>query len=131
MPYFVFFFPSSAKSGSPLLVQRRSVNFPEFPVLLLTSLIDAVKCCIQYSVSFSRSEFLGKGCSTLISRPLELALGYRKPQENRRYVFIFQCLHVISRPVSAFLLDNPSPDVCFCCTRLPLKSVADHTVCVE
>lgn len=40
-------------------------------------------------------EFLRKDCSSLTSRVLELALGYRDPKQNRRYVFIFQCSRVI------------------------------------
>ncbi|CAM9619748.1 unnamed protein product, partial [Bubo scandiacus] len=73
-------------------------------------------CGLQQGLlRFSQSSFqtlindtlgLRKGYSSLISRALELALGYREPKQNRRYVFI---LHVISRPVYAFLLDNPTP----------------------
>lgn len=74
--------------------------------------------------------FLRKGYS-LNSRDFELDLGYRKHKQNWRYVFIFQCLHVILRPVCAFLLDKPTPAVCFCLPRLPLKSVADHKACVN
>jgi len=55
VPCFVCFFPSSAKPGSLLLVQRRSVNFPEFPVLLLIRLTDVANCQILYSMSLSRS----------------------------------------------------------------------------
>lgn len=40
-------------------------------------------------------EFLREDYSCLTSRVLELALGYRDPEQNRRYVFIFQCLCVI------------------------------------
>lgn len=99
-------------------------------------------CCLGVLQTFSNAvssipclwaglEFLRKGYSSLTSRALELALGYREPKQNRRYVFTFQYLHVISRPVYVFLLDNLTPAVRFHCTRLPLKSVADHTACIE
>lgn len=40
-------------------------------------------------------DFLRKGYSSLTSRVLELALGYKDPKQNRRYVFVFQYLSVI------------------------------------
>lgn len=120
LPYFVFLFPSSAKSVSLLLVQ--SVNFPEFPVLLLMS------CQMPYPVSHVSehekvllfSDFQSLGASS----------GMQGTKENRRYVIIW-CLHVILRPVYVPLLGYPAPAECFCCTRHPLKSVADHIACVE
>lgn len=76
-------------------------------------------------------EFLRKEYSSLTTRVLELALGYRHPKQNRRYVFIFQCLCVILGQCMHFCW-TAYPSCMLLCYQAAIKSAADiHTACAE